>query len=98
MTKNPTPPRYDGWVTEMSNDPVKVKDLTAARGIDNLLYSADTYFRCGFGGRGRVHHWGFGGLRLTVCGVGGGGEVGCVQDGWGALGRGVGVSGEGLGT
>ena len=29
----------------MSNDPVKVKDLAAARGLDNLLYSADTYFR-----------------------------------------------------
>lgn len=38
--------RYDGWVTEMSNDPAKVKDLKGgARGIDNLLYSADTYFR-----------------------------------------------------
>ena len=33
----------------MSNDPVKVKDLAAARGIDNLLYSADTYFRCARG-------------------------------------------------
>jgi zeta-carotene desaturase len=37
--------RYDGWVTEMSNDPAKVKDLKVAKGIDNLLYSADTYFR-----------------------------------------------------
>lgn len=32
----------------MSDDPVKVKDLAGgARGIDNLLYSADTYFRRG---------------------------------------------------
>lgn len=38
--------RYDGWVTEMSNDPAKVKDLARARGINNLLYSADTYFSC----------------------------------------------------
>lgn len=38
--------RYDGWVTEMSNDPAKVRDLKSARGIDNLLYSADTYFSC----------------------------------------------------
>ena len=37
--------RYDGWVTEMSNDPAKVRDLKVASGIDNLLYSADTYFR-----------------------------------------------------
>lgn len=44
-------PRYDGWVTEMSNDPAKFRDLSAARGIDNLLYSADTYFRCGEGGK-----------------------------------------------
>lgn len=37
--------RYNGWVTEMQ-DPSKVKDLRAAAGLDNLLYSADTYFSC----------------------------------------------------
>lgn len=37
--------RYDGWVTELK-DAARVKDLRAAAGIDNLLYSADTYFSC----------------------------------------------------
>ncbi|KAL4421307.1 hypothetical protein ABPG75_010598 [Micractinium tetrahymenae] len=38
--------RYDGWVTEMQ-DPAKVRDLKGgARGIDNLLYSADADFSC----------------------------------------------------
>ena len=32
--------RYNGWVTEMQ-DPARAKDLSKARGIDNLLY------RCG---------------------------------------------------
>lgn len=27
-------------------DPSKVKDLRVAAGLDNLLYSADTYFSC----------------------------------------------------
>ena len=29
--------RYNGWVTEMQ-DPARAKDLSKARGIDNLLY------------------------------------------------------------
>ncbi|KAG2490230.1 hypothetical protein HYH03_011354 [Edaphochlamys debaryana] len=37
--------RYDGWVTELK-DAARVKDLKAAAGLDNLLYSADTYFSC----------------------------------------------------
>ncbi|PSC76062.1 zeta-carotene desaturase [Micractinium conductrix] len=38
--------RYDGWVTEMQ-DPSKMRDLAGgARGIDNLLYSADADFSC----------------------------------------------------
>ncbi|GFR47143.1 hypothetical protein Agub_g8833 [Astrephomene gubernaculifera] len=37
--------RYDGWVTELK-DAAKVRDLRAAAGLDNLLYSADTYFSC----------------------------------------------------
>lgn len=39
--------RYDGWVSEMK-DQSKVRDLQSgeAHGIDNLLYSADTYFSC----------------------------------------------------
>jgi zeta-carotene desaturase len=37
--------RYDGWVTELA-DAARVKDLRSAAGIDNLLYSADTYFSC----------------------------------------------------
>lgn len=38
--------RYDGWVTEMQN-PEKIKELgKGAKGIDNLLYSADADFSC----------------------------------------------------
>lgn len=37
--------RYDGWVTELQ-DAARVKDLRSPAGIDNLLYSADTYFSC----------------------------------------------------
>lgn len=37
--------RYDGWVTEL-NDTTKVKNLSKAFGIDNLLYSADADFSC----------------------------------------------------
>lgn len=39
--------RYNGWVTEMQ-DPSVVRELgkSRAHGIDNLLYSADTYFSC----------------------------------------------------
>lgn len=37
--------RYDGWVTELA-DAARVKDLRSPAGIDNLLYSADTYFSC----------------------------------------------------
>jgi zeta-carotene desaturase len=37
--------RYDGWVTELQ-DSARVKDLRSPAGIDNLLYSADTYFSC----------------------------------------------------
>jgi hypothetical protein len=36
---------YDGWVTELK-DAARVKDLRSPAGIDNLLYSADTYFSC----------------------------------------------------
>ncbi|GAX75350.1 hypothetical protein CEUSTIGMA_g2794.t1 [Chlamydomonas eustigma] len=37
--------RYNGWVTEMQ-DPEKAKDLSHARGLDNLLYSSDVFFSC----------------------------------------------------
>eukprot|EP00878_Enallax_costatus_P001750 GHUV01001906.1.p1 GENE.GHUV01001906.1~~GHUV01001906.1.p1 ORF type:complete len:577 (+),score=160.19 GHUV01001906.1:672-2402(+) len=37
--------RYDGWVTELQ-DAARVKDLRSPAGLDNLLYSADTYFSC----------------------------------------------------
>ncbi|MEW5303434.1 MAG: hypothetical protein WDW36_006126 [Sanguina aurantia] len=38
--------RYNGWVTEMK-DQEKRQDLSGkAHGLDNLLYSADTYFSC----------------------------------------------------
>ncbi|PNH06724.1 Zeta-carotene desaturase, chloroplastic/chromoplastic [Tetrabaena socialis] len=37
--------RYDGWVTELK-DQARVRDLRSAAGLDNLLYSADTYFSC----------------------------------------------------
>nr|ADR82201.1 zeta-carotene desaturase [Auxenochlorella protothecoides]ADR82202.1 zeta-carotene desaturase [Auxenochlorella protothecoides] len=38
--------RYDGWVTEMQ-DQSKMKDMSgSARGINNLLYSADADFSC----------------------------------------------------
>jgi len=37
--------RYDGWVTEMQ-DAEKAKELGRARGINNLLYSADAFFSC----------------------------------------------------
>jgi zeta-carotene desaturase len=36
---------YDGWVTEL-RDAARVKDLRSPAGLDNLLYSADTYFSC----------------------------------------------------
>jgi zeta-carotene desaturase len=36
---------YDGWVTELK-DAARVKDLRSPAGLDNLLYSADTYFSC----------------------------------------------------
>ncbi|PNW80358.1 hypothetical protein CHLRE_07g314150v5 [Chlamydomonas reinhardtii] len=38
--------RYDGWVTEMQTDSPRVRDLRSPAGLDNLLYSADTYFSC----------------------------------------------------
>ncbi|EFJ44652.1 hypothetical protein VOLCADRAFT_95071 [Volvox carteri f. nagariensis] len=37
--------RYDGWVTEMK-DASRVRDTRSPAGLDNLLYSADTYFSC----------------------------------------------------
>lgn len=38
--------RYDGWITEMKDQSV-MKDLkNGPRGMDNLLYSADTDFSC----------------------------------------------------
>jgi zeta-carotene desaturase len=40
--------RYDGWVTEMA-DAAAMKDIAGgngARGLDNLLYSADADFSC----------------------------------------------------
>lgn len=37
--------RYNGWVTEMQ-DAERAKDVSKARGIDNLLYSSDVFFSC----------------------------------------------------
>eukprot|EP00898_Chlorokybus_atmophyticus_P003283 jgi/Chlat1/3956/Chrsp26S04036 len=37
--------RYDGWVTEMQ-DTDGMRDTSKARGLDNLLYSADAHFSC----------------------------------------------------
>jgi zeta-carotene desaturase len=37
--------RYNGWVTELQDD-TKRKQLAAAAGLDNLLYSADADFSC----------------------------------------------------
>lgn len=37
--------RFDGWVTEM-NDPEKRKQLQAAVGLDNLLYTGEADFSC----------------------------------------------------
>jgi len=37
--------RFDGWVTEMQ-DPEQRKQLQAAAGIDNLLYTPDADFSC----------------------------------------------------
>ena len=37
--------RFDGWVTEL-HDAEKRKQLTAAAGIDNLLYTPDADFSC----------------------------------------------------
>jgi zeta-carotene desaturase len=37
--------RFDGWVTEL-NDAAQRKQLQAAVGIDNLLYTADADFSC----------------------------------------------------
>lgn len=53
--------RYDGWVTEMK-DPARAKDLSKARGIDNLLY------RRGY--RGRFWVFRAQGLGLRVQGSG----------------------------
>ena len=39
--------RYDGWVTELGDGGVKsAKECREARGLDNLLYSADADFSC----------------------------------------------------
>ncbi len=38
--------RFDGWVTELSNQAVRAKDHIQATGIDNLLYTADADFSC----------------------------------------------------
>jgi zeta-carotene desaturase len=41
--------RYDGWVTELGNDPsaeAKRHDLAHPAGLDNLLYTADADFSC----------------------------------------------------
>eukprot|EP00879_Flechtneria_rotunda_P025719 GHRR01027358.1.p1 GENE.GHRR01027358.1~~GHRR01027358.1.p1 ORF type:complete len:451 (+),score=201.26 GHRR01027358.1:809-2161(+) len=37
--------RYNGWVTELQ-DAARMKDLRSPAGLDNLLYSPDTYFSC----------------------------------------------------
>jgi len=37
--------RYDGWVTELQ-DPERRQQLSAAAGIDNLLYTPDADFSC----------------------------------------------------
>ncbi len=37
--------RYDGWVTELSND-LSLKNLSKPSGLDNLLYTADADFSC----------------------------------------------------
>ena len=41
--------RYDGWVTELGNDPIHDaarRDLRSPVGLDNLLYTADADFSC----------------------------------------------------
>lgn len=39
--------RYDGWVTELSDEAARVRvGNGASSGLDNLLYSADTDFSC----------------------------------------------------
>ncbi|ABM79351.1 9,9'-di-cis-zeta-carotene desaturase [Prochlorococcus marinus] len=41
--------RYDGWVTELGNDPIHEaarRDLRSPVGLDNLLYTADADFSC----------------------------------------------------
>ena len=42
--------RYDGWVTELGGEAAGMMEVGGgpgrARGIDNLLYSADAYFSC----------------------------------------------------
>lgn len=45
FTSAACPCSYDGWVTELQ-DAARVKDLRSPAGLDNLLYSADTYFSC----------------------------------------------------
>ena len=37
--------RYDGWVTELK-DEKRVRNVSEASGIDNLLYSSDVDFSC----------------------------------------------------
>ena len=37
--------RYDGWVTELSNDSARV-NVDSPSGLDNLLYTADADFSC----------------------------------------------------
>ncbi len=41
--------RYDGWVTELGDDPAagaRRRDLSHPSGLDNLLYTADADFSC----------------------------------------------------
>lgn len=41
--------RYDGWVTELGEGEAQAasrRDLSRARGLDNLLYTADADFSC----------------------------------------------------
>lgn len=39
--------RFDGWVTELSSStPIRAADHPEARGMDNLLYTADADFSC----------------------------------------------------
>lgn len=38
--------RFDGWVTELGSDPSYAKEHPEAKGLDNLLYTADADFSC----------------------------------------------------